>query len=161
MEDPQARSALAEGRELLAEGCPLCAVLRPGARDESALTVAELGAGRLRLPRNQAVRGYCVLVSRRHVREPHELPPEERAAFFEDLARSARALEHVFRPLKLNYLILGNVVPHLHAHLVPRYVYDPAPARELLPDARVELLPEAQCEERAARLRAALEGASV
>ena len=30
-----------------------------------------------------------------------------------------------FRPLKLNYEILGNVYPHLHCHIFPRYPDDP------------------------------------
>lgn len=33
----------------------------------------------------------------------------------------------VMEPVKLNYSILGNSVPHLHTHVVPRYREDPRP----------------------------------
>lgn len=32
-----------------------------------------------------------------------------------------------YGPLKMNYETLGNTVPHLHTHLIPRYVADPNP----------------------------------
>jgi diadenosine tetraphosphate (Ap4A) HIT family hydrolase len=38
-----------------------------------------------------------------------------------------RALERHFEPVKLNYQLLGNSVPHLHAHLLPRDADDPRP----------------------------------
>ena len=41
----------------------------------------------------------------------------------------ARALTSFYRPLKMNYQTLGNTVPHLHTHLLPRFVDDPAPGR--------------------------------
>jgi diadenosine tetraphosphate (Ap4A) HIT family hydrolase len=38
-----------------------------------------------------------------------------------------RALQDAFAPVKLNYDVLGNSVPHLHTHIVPRYADDPRP----------------------------------
>jgi diadenosine tetraphosphate (Ap4A) HIT family hydrolase len=38
-----------------------------------------------------------------------------------------RALQDVFAPIKINYNVLGNSVPHLHTHIVPRYADDPRP----------------------------------
>lgn len=38
---------------------------------------------------------------------------------------SARALAELFRPVKVNYGVHGNVIPHLHVHLWPRYLDDP------------------------------------
>ncbi len=64
-------------------------------------------------------------VSKRHVVEPHELDAEERTAFFSDVVAIARALDRLFRPVKLNYEIHGNTIPHLHLHLFPRYRGDP------------------------------------
>jgi diadenosine tetraphosphate (Ap4A) HIT family hydrolase len=40
-------------------------------------------------------------------------------------------IEHVFAPCHMNYQLLGNSVPHLHVHLVPRYLDDPAPGMPL------------------------------
>jgi diadenosine tetraphosphate (Ap4A) HIT family hydrolase len=68
--------------------------------------------------------GYCVLVSRAHASELSQLG-EERAAFLEEMATLAEAIEACFQPHKLNYELLGNQVPHLHWHLFPRYADDP------------------------------------
>jgi diadenosine tetraphosphate (Ap4A) HIT family hydrolase len=72
----------------------------------------------------QLYTGYCVLVSRDHATELSQLGPA-RAAFLEEMARLAEAIEACFRPHKLNYELLGNPVPHLHWHLVPRSADDP------------------------------------
>jgi len=70
-------------------------------------------------------RGYACIIAKRHVVEPYELDAAERAAFFSDAVEVARAVEGLFRPVKLNYEIHGNTLPHLHLNLFPRYVGDP------------------------------------
>jgi diadenosine tetraphosphate (Ap4A) HIT family hydrolase len=70
-------------------------------------------------------RGYTCIISKRHVVEPYELAPDELARFFSDMAVVARAVDELFRPVKLNYEIHGNTLPHLHVNLFPRYVGDP------------------------------------
>jgi diadenosine tetraphosphate (Ap4A) HIT family hydrolase len=70
--------------------------------------------------------GYAFVVWKgRHVTEPDELTPEETAGFWSEVARVARAVEARYRPTKMNWLHLGNGVPHLHVHLVPRPLDDP------------------------------------
>jgi diadenosine tetraphosphate (Ap4A) HIT family hydrolase len=52
----------------------------------------------------------------------------------------ARAVARAFAPRKLNYELLGNTVPHLHWHVLPRYADDPNPLRpvwEQRPEPRV------------------------
>jgi diadenosine tetraphosphate (Ap4A) HIT family hydrolase len=68
--------------------------------------------------------GYCVLVSREHATELSQLGPN-RAAFLAEMATLAEAIEACFKPHKLNYELLGNLVPHLHWHLFPRSADDP------------------------------------
>jgi diadenosine tetraphosphate (Ap4A) HIT family hydrolase len=68
--------------------------------------------------------GYCVLVSREHAAELSQLGPN-RAAFLGEMAHLAAAIESAFRPHKMNYELLGNLVPHLHWHLFPRSADDP------------------------------------
>jgi diadenosine tetraphosphate (Ap4A) HIT family hydrolase len=41
----------------------------------------------------------------------------------------ARALIETYQPLKMNYETLGNSLPHLHTHLVPRFTEDPRPGQ--------------------------------
>ncbi len=73
----------------------------------------------------QFFEGYCIAVSRHHVRELYELETAVRHAFVDEVARLAHALAKTFEPRKLNVEMLGNQVPHLHCHLFPRYRRDP------------------------------------
>jgi diadenosine tetraphosphate (Ap4A) HIT family hydrolase len=73
----------------------------------------------------QFYHGYCLLISRRHATELSQLGEDERQAFLGEMCALARAIEEAFRPLKMNYELLGNQVPHLHWHLIPRYRTDP------------------------------------
>ena len=80
------------------------------------------------LVRADIQRGLSIVVWRgRHVSEPTELTAAEAAAYGSEVLRVGRALETVLRPVKLNYDLLGNTVPHLHTHIVPRYADDPRP----------------------------------
>lgn len=73
----------------------------------------------------QYYHGYCVLIARRHARELSGLSDAERRAYLDEMCLLARAIEESFSPLKLNYELLGNQVPHLHWHVFPRSAEDP------------------------------------
>jgi diadenosine tetraphosphate (Ap4A) HIT family hydrolase len=65
--------------------------------------------------------GYAFVIWKgRHVAEPTELSGEEAAGFWADVSRVAGAVDAQYGPAKMNWLSLGNGVPHLHVHLVPR-----------------------------------------
>jgi diadenosine tetraphosphate (Ap4A) HIT family hydrolase len=73
-------------------------------------------------------RGYSIVVWRgRHVAEPTELSPEEASAYWLEVVGAAHALETHFHPVKTNYNVLGNSLPHMHTHIIPRYADDPRP----------------------------------
>ena len=72
--------------------------------------------------------GYCVLIAREHATELSQLGPN-RGAFLEEMSTLAAAIEACFHPHKLNYELLGNLVPHLHWHLFPRSADDPEKLR--------------------------------
>ena len=151
---PRARwDALVRG-----EGCPLCAELsQPDRVNAFGFPVADLRVSRLRLAANQAARGYCVLICRRHVREPFELAAEDQGRYWQDLMRAGRAIQAAFDPIKLNFQLLGNLVPHLHTHIVPRYYGDPAPGRPLDPGHAIRTLDPDAAVILVQRLRAALD----
>ncbi len=139
------------------ESCPLCAELASGVQANAYFhKVADLRVSELRLAANQNVPGYCVLVCKRHVREPYELSPEERGLFFEDMMATGLAVERVFRPVKMNFELLGNLVPHLHCHINPRYYGDPWPGSPVRPGVQPAYLTPDEYREREARIRAAL-----
>jgi diadenosine tetraphosphate (Ap4A) HIT family hydrolase len=139
------------------EGCPMCAGLDRGDEvDALGYTVADLAISRLRLAANQSVRGYCVLICHRHVREPYHLDPADAGRFFDDLMRAATAMEQVFEPIKMNLELLGNALPHLHCHLKPRYYGDAAPGAPIWQDRARHTLEPAEYKEWVAQLRGAL-----
>lgn len=116
---PDKWSALIRG-----EGCPLCAPRE----DSNAYheKVADLSISTLYLNRNQTYRGYCLLIfNPRHATGLETLNREEFDSFSADLRRAARAIAGIVKPGMMNYATLGNVIPHLHYHIIPRYSDDP------------------------------------
>ena len=110
----------------MAEGvaCPLCKP-RPASNHEWDF-VAALGASSLYLNRNQTYRGHCLLIfDPRHAARPDELSEPEWASFCADLFRAQGAIMRTVHADHINIEALGNVVPHLHWHIVPRYRNDP------------------------------------
>jgi diadenosine tetraphosphate (Ap4A) HIT family hydrolase len=139
------------------ESCPMCADL--AVADEENVygyTIADLTVSRLRLCTNQFAQGYCVLICARHVTEPYLLSPAECAAFFDDLMRAARALQRVYAPLKMNYAILGNTLPHLHCHLRPRYYGDAVPGAAITNEDGSRILEPEEYRARVDAIRAVL-----
>jgi len=73
-------------------------------------------------------RGYTVVIWRgRHVADPTELRDDDASAYFAEVLRVGRAVERHYRPIKMNFEMLGNSLPHLHTHVVPRYLDDGEP----------------------------------
>jgi diadenosine tetraphosphate (Ap4A) HIT family hydrolase len=106
------------------EPCPLCQP-RPDDSDHWIL-VAKLSVSTLYLDRNQTYRGHCQLIyDGGHVEGLEHLSRDDFARVADDLHHAARAISHACLPDHMNYASLGNVVPHLHWHLVPRYKSDP------------------------------------
>jgi diadenosine tetraphosphate (Ap4A) HIT family hydrolase len=93
--------------------------------DDADLRIAELEHCRVILNRDQFFPGYCLVFTRAHVTELFHLEPPVRAAVMEEVTAVAAALDAAFRPTKMNYELLGNMVPHMHWHLVPRFTTDP------------------------------------
>ena len=74
--------------------------------------------------------GYTIVTWRgRHIAEPTELAAQEASGYWLEVLQLASALQRHYQPVKMNYQTLGNAVPHLHTHLVPRFAQDPAPGR--------------------------------
>jgi diadenosine tetraphosphate (Ap4A) HIT family hydrolase len=77
---------------------------------------------------------------------------EGRPEDWSDVLAVGRAVDSYFKPMKVNYMILGNQSPHLHAHVTARYLDDPAPGGPL-PAGMNRVLPEADWRADAAALR--------
>lgn len=126
-------------------GCPMCA---NSGRDDNGHGVRFL-TGRVSdayLQRVALQPGYAVVVWRGpHVAEPTQLSEGQSGAYWADVLDAAKAIEHHFQPVKMNYQTLGNALPHLHTHVIPRYKEDPSPGMPLpfpAPGEDLGVLPE-------------------
>ena len=65
-----------------------------------------------------------------HVAEWTDLPPADRSRIMQAVAKVEGVLREHLKPTKVNLASLGNVVPHLHWHVIARFDRDarwPAP----------------------------------
>lgn len=68
--------------------------------------------------------GFCRVILNRHVKEMTDLDPAEQARLMTVVFAVEAAVREVLAPDKINLASLGNVVPHLHWHVIPRYADD-------------------------------------
>ena len=137
-------------------GLPACEACL-GRWPETTHRIADCGLTVAYLHADQFLPGWTVLVLKRHATELYELTREERAALIEEVSAVAEGLARAFRPRKVNYGLLGNLLPHAHWHVVPRLFDDPSP-REApwgIPHEPV-VLGEAALVDRIARIRTQL-----
>ncbi len=78
----------------------------------------------------QHLRGYTILLPDPVVGSINELNREQRSAFLCDMVTVGDALLEVTGSFRINYAILGNTDPALHAHIVPRYMTEPDEIRK-------------------------------
>jgi diadenosine tetraphosphate (Ap4A) HIT family hydrolase len=74
--------------------------------------------------------GFCRVIWRDHVREVTDLHELDRMLLMDVLWQVEHVIRDVMQPDKINLASLGNMVPHLHWHVIPRYTDDahfPAP----------------------------------
>jgi diadenosine tetraphosphate (Ap4A) HIT family hydrolase len=146
----------------LGQGCPICPALGQG-DNEVWVRVIEGTWSEVFLERRTPVLGYCIVAWKRgHVSEPTELLPADASGYWRDVLEVGKAVQDCFQPIKLNYMLLGNTVPHLHTHIVPRYLNDPAPAGPIPWDTifSSEKVEETELRRHAADLRRLLEARS-
>jgi len=144
------------------ENCPMCAQGRPE-ETEFGIRVYRSDTSDAYLQKaDVGQRGYCIVIWRgRHVAEPTQLSNTEAGLYWDDVLRVARGVELHYVPAKLNLMMLGNSLPHLHTHIVPRYVDDRDPGhppRFMNPGEQTPMLPIEDVRRDAAKLRELMEG---
>ena len=101
-------------------------------RGENPTVLRHLDAGFAVIGDTQFLPGYCVLlVDELGVQRLSDLPRGKRMAFLSDMERLGEAVERACRRLdpafrRVNLEILGNTDSFLHAHVWPRYEWEPA-----------------------------------
>lgn len=69
--------------------------------------------------------GFLRVILHAHVKEMTDLPAAEQQALLHVVLATEAALREMMAPDKVNLASLGNVVPHLHWHVIPRFTDDP------------------------------------
>ena len=68
--------------------------------------------------------GFCRVIWNRHVPEMTDLTGGEREHLMTLVFAVEKAMRHVMHPDKINVASLGNMVPHIHWHVIPRFKDD-------------------------------------
>jgi diadenosine tetraphosphate (Ap4A) HIT family hydrolase len=87
--------------------------------------IARLYSGWALFGERQFLRGYTLLLPDPVVPTLNALGAQERAAYLQDVARLGDAVLKLTGAARINYAILGNQEPALHAHVIPRYADEP------------------------------------
>jgi diadenosine tetraphosphate (Ap4A) HIT family hydrolase len=98
-------------------GCPLCD--EPGGR-----VVAQGARWRVIHAQEAGFPAFYRVVWTAHVAEFSDLPDDERAECMRVVVAVERALRDALAPAKMNVATLGNMVPHLHWHVIARFDWD-------------------------------------
>ena len=121
---------------MTAPACPLCAT-------RGGVLLTDDGRCRVVLVEGDeagAFPGYCRVIWHSHVREMSELTVADQRHVLDVVLALERAIRKVMVPDKINLAALGNMTPHLHWHVIPRWQDDShfpdaiwAPARRDVP----------------------------
>ncbi len=108
------------------------------------LRIAEFEHSYLILNQDQYFPGYCLLLTKHHHTELFHLEKRVRQGLIEEISMAAEAIFNCYRPDKMNYELLGNMVPHIHWHLVPRFSTEPLWPRPIWSEPHIEehLMPD-------------------
>ena len=79
----------------------------------------------------QFLPGYSLLLPDPVVPSLNDLADEERTRFLLDMALIGDAILEATGARRINYEILGNTEPELHAHIFPRYADEPEDRRRM------------------------------
>jgi diadenosine tetraphosphate (Ap4A) HIT family hydrolase len=87
--------------------------------------IARMRSGWAVVGDRQVVHGYCLLLPDPVVPDLNALEPAARSVFLLDMATLGDVLLEITGAIRINYEILGNSEPALHAHVFPRYASEP------------------------------------
>lgn len=94
-------------------------------RGENPTLLARMRTGFALFGYTQFLPGYCLLIRTPKVANLNDLDIKSRTEFLLDMSLLGEAIEKVCHPLRVNYSIYGNEAAFLHAHLFPRYEWEP------------------------------------
>lgn len=97
--------------------CPLC-------EEIGGTLVLRNGFLRIVLVDDADLPGFLRVILEAHAREMTDLDAPARTRLMDAVFRAERVVRDIFDPLKVNVASLGNAVPHVHWHVIPRFADD-------------------------------------
>lgn len=79
---------------------------------------------RINLVEDNYYPGYIRIILNRHVVELTDLNTSENLSLYQAVINCEKIIRHLFNPDKVNVASLGNITPHIHWHIIPRYRND-------------------------------------
>jgi diadenosine tetraphosphate (Ap4A) HIT family hydrolase len=101
--------------------CPLC---KEEPRLEEGQLIWRGDDCRVILVHDPDLPGFCRVIWNQHVSEMTGLSYSEREHLMSLVFAVEEAVRYVMHPDKMNIAALGNMVPHIHWHVIPRYKDD-------------------------------------
>jgi diadenosine tetraphosphate (Ap4A) HIT family hydrolase len=111
---------------------------------------------RIVLVKDRDYAGYCRVIWNAHVREMTDLAAAERERCMRVVFAVERALRVELNPHKINLASFGNMAPHLHWHVIPRFEDDPHFPNSVWGERQRPGRPARNAADTASNLRAAL-----
>ena len=94
-------------------------------KGENPTVICQMPSGCALIGDQQFIPGYCLLLADPVVPDLNALTGAQRTQYLDDMAAIGDALLEVTEAYRINYEILGNTEPALHAHIFPRYMSEP------------------------------------
>jgi len=104
--------------------CLICYRINQIKENSNPYFILELKTGYVVFADYQFYKGYVIFLCKKHKAELHELDSDYKKNFLMEMGLVAEAVFKTFRPIKINYELLGNKDFHLHWHIIPRYNSD-------------------------------------
>ncbi len=101
-----------------------CALCKDELKPEEGQLIWRGDDARIILVNDPDLPGFCRVIWNHHVAEMTDLSYGEREHLMTLVFAVEEAIRHVMHPDKVNIAALGNMVPHIHWHVIPRYQDD-------------------------------------
>lgn len=97
--------------------CPACKLVAEDSRSNIILENKHAIA----LALDEHREGHCLVWLKRHVTTISDMEPDEYNQLFDVITRLSKALEKKYNAEKTYLLAIGDGVPHIHFHLIPKH----------------------------------------
>ena len=105
--------------------------VRAAQKGENSTVICQMPSGWAVIGDRQFIPGYSLLLPDPVVADLNALTGAQRTQYLSDMAVIGDALLEVTEAYRINYEILGNAEPALHAHIFPRYLSEPEGPRSV------------------------------